>query len=1024
MIGLTVASTMFVVFAVIVWRSLGTDPTTASPSVFPDNPAEIPNLADLEQGASMLVTIVDREDPTRIAGTLQADQFEPIGGGQRRLVNPDAWIYQRDGRRIHITADNGLVMMPDPNSAPESGTLEGNVTIRAYEAGDFDLSTDPLDRDSIAAIEATLEPAMVARFEKPVEFERRYQRLNAEGRFTIDSPGVSFAGHELTVMLNEVKNRVELIEVQRGEQLIIRPEAMQSAALTDSNAQPFDDQNETEFSGSEASGVQEVAAEVQVPQETAYHIAFSQNVFLDLIGSGDLRAEKLDIWALLIDGALSDEAVRQISFAATEQNDDSGPSTKQSDSTPAAATPSSPQQNIAIKPAIRNATDGQLVMTWDGPLVVRPIEQVAGTMLESGDEQLALAFTSSASRVELASPGQGFTGSADQLNYGATTGTLGLIGSQQAPLTLASAQGGRLETLELSANLDSGLINIDSAGELESVQGFDQSDSSQPGSSQPGAEPNAQIVWQDRAEFGLVKTEANELTARLKSAAFEGGVRGTRADALVTADSLLAELDAVGPVESALRKISMVNGSMRADAGSLAGEQLAIGFIPILGDPDATGVTPSTLLATGAVLGISQDGRIETESLDALMVREFDGQTRVRRATAIGNTSFLGQRDTRASGERFVLDTDNDTVQIFGTQLKQASAGQAGSTIEGQDIWMNTRSRSVKVNGAGSFDHDIVTQGVATGGHLRVTWEESMRFDDAIGSIECKGDVVAVSTPDAYTLDTVKADRLQISLTPAPGTDQITSPDQLLDGSDNEVDRELYLAKAFGRAIPGQDPVLASVESRTYDPANPERAIGVMYLEGAQLIADNRAQTLSVPAKGMMVLMDRSEDAAGGQAGASTTVMPNTSGPGLTSMTWLGSMKLDRATGNALVLQEVNIRHKSLTTGRVSQLGTDRLEAEFTGSSGGDAATPVTMYRADASGRVRFTDLQRTLLSDYAIYDASAETMFAFADDDRLVTLRDLSDPTPISAKTLLWDLKRDLVEIDAPTPVRAPSRP
>jgi hypothetical protein len=461
---------------------------------------------------------------------------------------------------------------------------------------------------------------------------------------------------------------------------------------------------------------------------------------------------------------------------------------------------------------------------------------------------------------------------------------------------------------------------------------------------------------------------------------------------------------------------------MRSDSGSLNGKELKIGFVPVY---DGSSVTPVSLNATGSVLGISEDGRVETDKLDAILVREFDGQTRVRRATAVGSTQFLGKRETQASGNRVELNTDNDMIHIIGKGKNLAAAGQGGSIIHGDDIWINTRSRSIQVDGPGTFDHDIAVENASNnraGGHLRVSWDESMRFDDAIGSIECAGEVVAISTPDAYTVDTLKADRLEIELTPAKETDQITDPDSVLPA--DSVERELIEARAFGRAVPGSDPVLASVESRTYDPIHPERAIGVMYLEGPSIIAQNQKQILRVPSSGMMLLMDRSENESANTEEPSATVMPSTSGPGLTRMTWLGSMEMDRAGGHALVLNEVNIRHKSLVTGRVSQLGCDRLDAFFSAPEMGGQMGAITMQSADASGRVRFTDLQRTLLSDHAIYNAAEGTLFAFADDDRLVTLRDSMEPTPVSAKTLLWDLKKDLVEIDAPSPVRAPARP
>lgn len=1033
MIGLTIASVMFIVFAIIVWQSMSSASSTAQvdpDNLFPDDPNEIPDLNDLEQGARMLVTIVDRDDPTRIAGTLEADQFEPMGGGRRRLVNPDAWIYMRDGRRVHITADRGVVMMPDPNEAPDSGTLEGNVTIHSFD----EMTTDPVTRAMGITNNADQTPSMTAVFDEPVEFERRYHRLTSDGRFTIDSPGLSFVGHNLTVMLNEVKGRVELIDVRRGEQLILRPGAEKTTRVTRSERRPMHAPYKLATVAYPSIALQDEVQPsdpIQQPKEQPYHINIKDSVQVELIGTGTLRADTLNVWAMLIDGALDADAIKQVSFAEQQTQGNSGvenPSTQ-----PAAVTPSSstnqppaqsvkqelnrqeeadpdptpqptPPSNSTVQASNPLPNEGDVVMTWDGPLVVRPIEDPESTALSS--EQLAFTF-SDEERVIFDAPSQGFQGTVDTLSYGATSATLTLQGSGDHPITLSADQAGTLHAQQLTSNLDTGIITIDSAGRLESIQATD--------------EPRAQIDWMKSARFSLAQNESGELTSRLKAARFEGSVLGTRADAVIRAESLRADLNTDRTIETALESLELKLGSMQSDSGTLAADAMVISFAPLRNE---SGVTPTKLEAVGEVLGISSDGRVETEALEAFLMREMNGQTRIRRAYAIGKTKFLGENETTAEGHRIDLDSDEDTIHILSEGSELAKAGQGGSVIQGRNILINTRSRSILVNGAGVFDHDIAAEGMQSGlagGHLRVTWEESMRFDDALGSIECSGEVVAVSTPDAYTLDTLKADRLEIDLTPAPGTGQISNPDL---ASADEPERELIEARAFGRAVPGADSIPASVESRTYDPANPERAVGVMYLEGSQLIADNRSQVLRVPTKGMLVLMDRSEDEPGGQPADSTSVMPNTSGPGLTRMTWLGSMILDRASGNALVLEEVNIRHKSLTTGRVSQLGCNQLEAAFTGSTSADPAAPITMQSAEASGRVRFTDLQRTLLSDHAIYDAAAETMFAFADDDRLVTLRDASEPTPISAKTLLWDLRRDLVEIDAPSPVRAPSRP
>jgi len=1044
-LGLLAAALLAAVFAGVIWYAIATAPPPgagAGEDAF-GGADEVPTLEELEEGASMLVTIADRDDPSRVAGTLEADQFEPIGAGKRRLRNPEAWIYARSGRAVRVTARSGVLLMPDPNEAPESGTLEGDVTIRVYASTGGAGIPAPADA----------EPELVARFDEPVSFERRYLRLRSEGAFTITSARADFSGADLTVMLNDLKNRVELIEVVRGERLVLRPEggaplgaapigararivpvALGSAprATTPVPGAGASGKEETD-TGAPGTGAPGTAAPGDGQTPIAYHAAMRDAVRVELVGTGTLESDTLDIWANTIGGALPEGAIRDVVFSpapgvpgptdpprgedppnadAVSPGPDPGPvpGPARDGASPSGRTAPVDGEDRPVSDPGHGpgswsdagegplADEGSVVIVWDGPLVVRPID-TAETALKLDDVVLEVRRPGG---VGFSSGDGAVTGSAPRVRYHATRAVLGMHadGDPGSRVELGARDAGEFTARELIADLARGTIDTRSRGTLATV----------PGSG--GA--LAEIAWEDAASFAILMGEDGSLTDRLTSAFFTGGVLATRADARVEASTLRAEFSATARADSSLRSVELSRGSISAEDGSLRGDSIRLGLAP---DASGSGVTPTTLRARGSVVARSDEGRVEADALDALLGRDARGAVAVRRASAEGGAEYLGANDTTASGARLEVDPVRDTVVIAG---EGARTGQGESTIFGDEIRINTRRRSVRVDGAGRFEHAIVADGRPTGGHLRVSWGSSMRFDDALGTIECEGAVEAISTPDALTRDTLKAARVEIELSPVPIADPVRMGPEPLDAVGAE--RELLVARAFGRALRGGGSQRASVESRSYDPDHPERASGVLYLEGAQIIADNERQTLRVPGDGTLLVMDRSRRESPAEDPGALGV--GSTGPGLTRVTWDGTLELDRATGRSIVRRGVAVRHKSLETARVSDLLCDELEARFTAMGAAGAAGGVELLELIATGRVEFIDADRTLLADRAVYDAVGETLFASASGDRMVTLRDAGEPTPVSARTLLWDLIEDAVEIDAPSPVRAPVRP
>lgn len=994
-IGLLAAALLTLVFIVIIAISMSSTPppTNTNADLFPDDPSEIPNIEDTQTGGAMLVTMVDKEDPTRVAATLKADRFEPIGEGRRRLDNPESWIYLQDGRAIKITADFATMLMPDPNEPPESGTLEGNIKIQAFE------STD-----------ATEPPTLTAIFDEPVEFERRYLRLRSPGHFTISSAQFDFAGTDLTVILNELRDRVELVDVAQGEHIIIHTDTglSNTPSSKPSPAKPVT--KPTQNATNTTAPADPTTTPTTPPPTIAelfnrYHIVLADNVVAAVNqadGSGQATADRLELWASLDGGSLPADAIKPIAFIKSDT-----PTQPQSTPNPAATT-----SKPASKPNTTPSTNNDIVITWSGKMSIRPIDGDLPPQLLDNDLTLELV-ASTDSGVTFSVPDQGFTGQAFSASYHATQGLVKLTSQQTNAgyIKLNADQAGSLVATALVADLSTGKITLDKRGQITSTpKGPADLDS------------QSTIQWKNNASFTLATDHTgptDRLTDRLTHAHFAGTVIAKQGGNSVGALTLDADFDPTLDASQSLTKLTMTQGVLSSASRSmLTGGVVEIEFIP---SDDGIGpgktVQPTTLVADGQVFGRNVDSMLKTDHLEATMYRNLAGDIAIRTADAQGNIQYTGIDRTTAQGNTLHIDGVKETMILRGAPAKVA---QGGSSIVGDHININARRRGIEVLGPGSFDHDIVlesdTSPARATGHIRATWKGSMRFDDALGSIICENQVRVVSTPDAYTRDTIDAHRAEIKLTPMPTADPIAGTNRPTPRANN--DRELLTARIFGHAPTGLDPVPAKIESRTYDQDDPERVIGLIYLEGPQILVNNQAQTLDVPAAGTLLIMDRSEDAT--TENATTTDSKAT--PGLTRFAWAGRMNLNRADGTARFTDQVVVRQKTISTGKVASLSTDQLDARFEiGQQGRDSTTEQStrLLGVDAIGSVRFLFEGKELLADSAIYNAITDSLFASALGNKLVTLYDDTQPAPTSAKTLKWDLANDRFEINAPTPAR-----
>lgn len=1026
-LGLIAAGVLALIFLTIIGVSIMLAPPAPpkGPDLFSENPDDFIDIEDTQSGGAMLVTIVDQNDPTRIASTLRADRFEPIGEGRRRLDQPESWIYLDDGRAIRVNADFATMLMPDPNQAPESGTLEGNILLRAYDSTPAP-GTPASDEQ---------QPTLTARFEKPVEFERRYLRLSSPGRFEIESAQVDFAGTDLTVILNDLRNRIEMIDVVHGDTLVIHTDAVndqspqespaseQSASTKPKPATP--DATETETDAPPTTKVAQDTPRTTTPESTQpatppaapdtqrYIVSLDRDVSASVPGSGTVNADTLELWAAFIDGQLPDDAIRRIAIA---QNAPQEPQKTQSkntpDNTPKNNTPpasTNPPAKQTPKPTAAAVSEGNdLVINWSGPMRVRPIDAEVPRQLQ--DDHLALRLSSDeGSGITMSAPDRGFTGQAKELTYFATRAVVKMIGEQtnEGIIKMQVDQGGTLFASALDVDLTTGVLNMPQRGSITTIN--------------EDPEQIAAVRWTNKAQIAFALDEQGAITQRLRHARFEGAAIAEQAGNSIGARVIDATLDPTLPPASALTTLALTEGVIAsAEKQTLTGRDLTIDFVPdaIPGNPPH----PVRITSIGSSMGRTPDAMLRANDLHAELFLDESGQTRLRTARAVGDVNYRDSSRTTAVASNLDADAVQEIIVLTGPDT---SVTQAGSTIAGNHITLRAKRRSVEVQGAGTFDHDIALAQDPNAkpgqlGHISTRWADSMRFDDTLGTIECIGSVRMISTPDALTRDTLNADRVTINLTPMPSSDPIA-------GGQNRQ-RELLSARASGRAEPGKDPQPASIESRSYAVDDPELAIGVLYLEGAQILADNQQQTLSVPGEGALLLLDREQDPDQPQSDRSLD------GSGLTRFTWKSRMLLNRADGQGTFNGSVKVDHKSLTSNQIATLTTDTLVARFQAQqpepgTGAEPSTDPTsistgmaLQSATATGDVRFLFNDAELLCDEAIYDAIADSLFAQSLGDTLVTYYDNTQPAPFSARTMRWDLSkegRDRIEFNAPSPIR-----
>lgn len=1017
--SIALAGVVLIAVVVLAVRGSGQGPS-ANPGDFPDlippgaRDATVIGGVSQPTGASgLFVQVMDRNDPTRLAGELRSRTVQPTNPGRYLVGTPRAWMFLKDGRAIHVQADEGALYMPDRSREPESGRFVGSVVIRLFEMPPDGTRPD-IDSD---------EPALTARTDS-LTFDFTLGEVSTPDRLLLNGQGVEFAGSDVKILVNQVLERLEVATVARGEYLRVDPvERARSTARLRERRQaaptPTDAPGSVVHANTERTEPPPTTARADQPgdarqpasppptettlatepKESFYHALFQREVVLKQ-GSQTVRGDRMSVWTRLLDNRLPDDAIGE------PRKTEPAPSTRtptaprtDADERPARPTQQEePSKDPPTPPAApmfgRPAADGPAELTWTGPLEIRPLADRPPTLAE--DHVAARITAEESGVVQLADEASGGAGRTAQVDYAATRRVVVLSGQGQEGVLLEQPgeSGGSVRVGRLELPLDTGVAVARGSGVASSMNGL------------------SRIDWGERADLWFMVRDGT-MTGELLRADFVGKVRAAEDDSSLEADLLRAVFEPDAPQSAALRSIDAIGAAVVNDGKGGGGgpwDRLRIDFVA---NAAGDGVDPVRVTAEGNGRFRQDDAEIRARAIDADLTTDERGAVVAQTVSARGDVRFTRRSDRlRIEGESLWANLDEQRLDVAG---EGSLVEREGTRITGEEVRLDGNRRTATSLGAGTFEHRTRNAGEPPT-RTHAEWASGMTYDDRTGVLEAAGEVVAVSEPDPHSRDTIRAERVRVELEPAPESEAVA-----LDSADPAAQsrsrRVLRMYAWAAQPEPDDDaPVPASVEStRSIDagPDAPPRLARAFTLFGHEIIADHAAGTLDVPGAGRLMVADLRSDT---EAGA------NGDNRGTALFDWSESFHVERAKGEATMHGAVRMSHRRLADSLRTDLEAESLTARIRDAAADEAGDlSGELEYATAIGKVWVRSGRHELTGHRLEYDAIAGTAEAFADEGGVVTVVEAGRTSPVTARRIFWNLATDRIEVREPGPARAP---
>ncbi|KAA0214422.1 MAG: hypothetical protein DYG94_11095 [Leptolyngbya sp. PLA3] len=921
-----------------------------------DVPSITDALRDAEAGGGVTLDYADRDDPSRRAAQLKADEFRPAQVDGRiephvyALKGVNARVFLKSGETVLIESESGRMYMPDRSAGPESGSLSGNPKITLFPP--------PGQAE---------EPVLVATFEQELRFNFNYAHVETPGKLTVTSRDLDFVGNHVTARLNQPQQRIDVLEVERGEYLRYTPppaEAKPAAAAPNSEARARPQsrgQAPRIRRVSTQTGQSAPATPPSAPEPA--HVALYLATFTDGVtvtqGERTLTADMLETWTRLIDHKLPDRT--------SAPNPGGGVSNLSAlGALVLAAVQDAPGQSEppAAAPALVLGSDDEPVtLRWTGPLRIVPLVNQPETLAR---DDLYLRFT--AVKTGLVHFGEGpSTGHAASLDYAGTREQLVLTGPGGS-VRLESQGQGWLESSRTLVRMNEGTATVVGPGQVFGAA----HDPAGP------AHREQYVRWLDQADFVFERDAEGRMTGNLRRATFAGQARAVDDARRAEGSVLIADFVESDAGSRLVSRIELHGANVSdGDGGTLAAQRMVVPFET----SSSARHDPTSIDASGDVF-ISKDGKsIASQSLSARILRDANDQLTATDVVAERGVHYVEGEQIDATAERLEASGLDQIAILVGEEGSPARIDYEDSVIVGPRIEMQQHPQRGTVVGPGTFD------AADESGTMHAAWGTGLSFDRDSGVLELFGTSRIDQTLASGERRQARGEHLIVELVP--------------------VGEELALeaASIFG----GVDtPGVVEVRRTAADTGEPTE---MLHIESSELMTMDGGTALVASRPGRLVVLDR-------RVGGDADLEGWDRGHAL--FTWQQSLVVDRLRGEAHLRGDAQVIHRAMDGGRTAELAGDVIDATFLETE--DTQPEVTMVVVTGTAYARVD--QQEVLAARLEFDTTRQIVYAVGTDSEPVRSIDGATGAVVSAKSLTWNLRTDRIEIDKPSPFVMPRNP